>query len=37
MATNLTLNTQPELWNSAYSDITYLFDFNNEFLGIYKV
>jgi hypothetical protein len=30
MATNLTLNTQPELWNSAYSDITYLFDFNNE-------
>lgn len=30
MATNLTLNTQPELWNSAYSDINYLFDFNNK-------
>lgn len=30
MATNLTLNTQPELWNSAYSDITYLFDFNDK-------
>jgi len=29
MATNLTLNTQPELWNSAYSDITYVFDFND--------
>ena len=29
MATNLTLNSQPELWNSAYSDITYVFDFND--------
>jgi len=30
MATNLTLNTQPLLWNSAYSDINYIFDFNGE-------
>lgn len=30
MATNLTLNTEPVLWNSAYSDIEYLFDFNGE-------
>jgi len=29
MATNLTLNTEPLLWNSAYSDITYIFDFND--------
>lgn len=29
MATNLTLTTQPEEWNSAYSDIEYLFDFND--------
>jgi hypothetical protein len=28
MATNLTLNQQPELWNSAYSDIEYIFDFD---------
>lgn len=30
MATNVTLTTQPEEWNSAYSDIEYLFDFNGE-------
>ena len=30
MATNLTLNTEPLDWNSAYSDIEYLFDFNGE-------
>ncbi len=33
MATNLTLNTQPDVWNSAYSDITYIFDFNNSVIS----
>jgi len=30
LATNLTLTTSPIEWNSAYSDIEYLFDFNGE-------
>lgn len=29
MATNIALSTQPEEWNSAYSDISYLFTFND--------